>query len=203
MSVWEIIFIGIALSMDAFAVGMTNGMTEPRMKLGKTLGVAFAFGLFQFGMPLFGYACGTAFAALVARFAPWLSFFLLGAIGGKMVVDYAKEESAKNQSDCRKSLLPVAGRRGLTLGKLLVQAVATSLDALAVGVTLLAAERTAGLPMPVFFCTLAIGSVTFCLSAVAVEAGKRVGNRFSDGATLAGGGILIAIGLKILLEGIL
>ena len=199
MSVWEILLIGIALSMDAVAVGMTNGMVEPKMRVKKMICVAGAYALFQFLMPVAGYYCGYAFSSLVEKIAPWLSFALLAFIGGKMIFDFVKETLARRKGD----ETPVPVEQKLGAGKLLVQALATSIDALAVGVTLLAAETSQGLPFHVVFCALAIGAVTFTLSYAAVFAGKRIGNRFADKAGLLGGLILVAIGLKILIEGLI
>ena len=208
MSVWEIILIGIALSMDAVAVGMTNGMTEPKMAIRKMFLIAFAFGAFQFLMPVLGYYCSYAFAEFVSKIAPWLSFVLLGFLGGKMIFDFFKELRAekREQSESAGSEPSAESEEAakrpakLGLGKLLVQAVATSIDALAVGVTLLAAETQKGLPFHVLLCALVIGVITFSLSLGAVFAGKRVGNRFADKAALVGGLILVGIGLKILIE---
>lgn len=202
MSEPEILFIGTALSMDAFAVGMTNGMVEPKMRTLKALAIAFAFAFFQFGMPLLGYFLGTAFTDLVEKIAPYLSFALLLLLGAKMIFDCVKEEREKKK-ECTLRPFLIAQKNPLGIGKLLVQAVATSLDALAVGVTLLAAETGAGLPASVWLCALVIGAVTFSLSVIAVSVGKKTGDKFSDGAGFLGGVILIAIGLKILLEGIL
>lgn len=203
MSFFEIFLIGVALSMDAFAVGMSNGMAEPNMKTGKLCSVALAFALFQFGMPLLGYVSSGVFSALVAGIAPWLSFLLLGIIGGKMIYDYFREYFGRLKSGELCLRLPVREVRGLTAGKLFTQAVATSLDALAVGVTLLAVETKNGLPFHVVICAGVIGVITFCLSAIAVFLGKKAGSRFSDEATLAGGLTLVAIGVKLLIEGIL
>lgn len=198
MTVWEILLIGVALSMDAFAVGMTNGMSEPKMRPLKMLCVAGAYALFQFLMPVAGYYCGYAFAELVKKIAPWLSFALLGVIGGKMLFDFFKERSKR-----RKGERGWAQPKPLGAGKLFLQALATSIDALAVGVTLLAAEASGGLPFHVLYCALAIGGITFCLSMAAVFLGKRVGDRFANEAGLLGGLILLGIGLKILIEGLL
>lgn len=199
MAVWEILLIGVALSMDAVAVGMTNGMVEPKMKLAKSAGIAGMFAFFQFLMPVLGYYCGFAFSALVEKIAPWLSFALLAFLGGKMAVDFVRETLAAK----KEAATPVYTQKPLGAGKLFVQAVATSIDALAVGVTLLAAETTEGLPFHVVFCALLIGAVTFLLSFAAVFLGKKAGDRFAGRATLLGGIILIAIGVKILLEGLL
>ncbi|MDE7158034.1 MAG: manganese efflux pump MntP family protein [Clostridiales bacterium] len=191
MSVWEILLLGVALSMDAVAAGMTDGMTEPRMLPIKAVFIAFAFGLFQFLMPLVGYYCGYAFAELVGKIAPWLSFVLLGFLGGKMLLDGAKEDGNKTL---------VGGNKTTGAGKVLVQAVATSIDALAVGVTLLATETLSGLPDPVYLCALLIGETTAALSLLAIAIGKRVGNKLADRAEFLGGAILLLIGVKILLE---
>ncbi len=198
MSILDVILIGIALSMDAFAVSLSNGMAEPKMNYRKMLLIAGAFGLFQFLMPLLGYGCSYAFASLVEKIAPWLSFALLAFLGGKMIFDFFLERRAKKRGEEKSE-----ERTRLTLGKLLVQAVATSIDALAVGVTLLAAETAEGLPVNIFLCALTIGAITFSLSMIAVFAGGKVGDAFSDKATLLGGLILIGIGLKILIEGLL
>ena len=163
MSVWEIVLLGIALSMDA---------------------------VFQCLMPVLGYYCGAAFASAVEKIAPWLSFGLLAFIGGKMIFDCFKKEET-----CAE---PVGVK------KLFVQALATSIDALAVGVSLLAASTSAaGLPFSIWLCALTIGAITFSLSAGAVFLGKKIGNRLADKAELVGGLILIAIGLKILIESFL
>lgn len=200
MTIFEILLIGIALSMDAVAVSLSNGMTEPKMSFGKMLMIAFSFGLFQFLMPLLGYGCSYAFSSLVEKIAPWLSFALLGILGGKMIADFFKERRAAKAGE---SLEGNEKAAKLTLGKLLIQAIATSIDALAVGVTLLAVETTEGLPLNVALCALTIGMVTFSLSLVAVFAGGKVGNAFSDKAELLGGLILVGIGLKILIEGLI
>lgn len=201
MSGLEILLLGVALSMDAFAVGLTNGMVEPKMSLGKAALIALFYGGFQFFMPLVGYFGGSAFSVLVEKIAPWLSFALLGFIGGKMMIDSAREED--------KRLKPLAGgtplvcEKKLGLGRLVAQAFATSIDALAVGVSLLAQEVTGSLPFPAVLCAAVIGVVTFTISLFAVIFGKTAGNRFSDKAETVGGFILVLIGVKLLLEGVL
>lgn len=199
MTVFEVLLIGIALSMDAVAVGMTNGMTEPKMRLLKMALIAGAYALFQFLMPVLGYYCGYAFSSLVAKIAPWLSFALLGIIGGKMIFDFIAE-TVKRERGEPETEMP---EKKLGIGRLLVQALATSIDALAVGVALLAAETSEGLPFHVALCALIIGAVTFTLSFGAVAAGKRIGDRFADKAGLLGGLILVAIGIKLLVEGLI
>ena len=195
MQVWEIFVIGVALAMDAVATSLTNGMVEPKMRPLKMLLIAGTFGLFQFGMPLIGYYCSAAFYALVKQIAPWLSFALLVLIGGKMVFDAVNEMGTR-----RRTLFHTEKKLGA--GKLLMQAVATSLDALAVGVTFLAVEASSALPFHAAVCALVIGIVTFVLSLLAVMAGKSAGSRFSEKAELLGGIVLVAIGVKLLLEGV-
>ena len=162
VSVWEIVLIGAALAMDAVAVGMASGMTEPRMRMAKAVAMALTFALFQFGMPLIGYFCGYAFSAVVEKIAPWLSFALLLLIGGKMVADCVKEQYEERHSGLMRPMLGAhaAPDRIAWAGRLLAQGIATSLDALAVGVTLLASEMSEGLPFPVVGCAAVIGAVT-------------------------------------------
>lgn len=193
MSVLEIFILGAALSMDAFAVGMTNGMSEPKMKYKKVALIAFAYGFFQFLMPLIGYYGSAALSDLLGKIAPWLSFALLAFLGGKTVIDCTSGEGSRFLSE----------RKTLRAGRLLAQAVATSIDALAVGVSLRAQEAAAGLPFHAALCALVIGAVTFCLSFAAVCAGRTAGDRFAEKAELAGGLVLVALGVKLLMEGVL
>ena len=198
MTLWEIFLIGAALAMDAVAVSMSDGMAEPRMRPAKAVIVALTFALFQFAMPVAGYYCGYAFAAIVERAAPWISFLLLGFIGGKMIFDGVKELRAKKKGRA----LP-HDARPLGMGKLFLQGVATSLDALAVGVTFLAAQTQSALPLHAVWCAAAVGAVTFALALPAVFLGKRAGSSAAEAAGIAGGAVLVAIGLKLLLEGLL
>ena len=205
MTILEILLIGAALAMDAVAVGMASGMAEPHMRLRKVLLIAGTFALFQFGMPLVGYSCGYAFSAVVERIAPYLSFALLLFIGGKMIFDCVGEMREKQAAALlRPMLLPrVRPTQAAFLGKLLAQGVATSLDALAVGVTLLATEMEGGLPFHVAVCAVIIGVVTFALSFAGVQVGRKAGDKFADTAGLFGGVVLTLIGIKLLVEGLL
>ena len=196
MDVWEVFLIGAALALDAVAVGMTDGMTEPRMRPAKSFAVAATFGLFQFAMPVLGYYCGYAFSSLVREIAPYLSFALLALLGGKMLVCGVKELRGEQKRR-------VSAKKTLTAGKLFLQAVATSLDALAVGVTFLALDSASALPFHAALCALVVGVVTFLMSLAAVETGRRMGSVLSEGTEALGGGVLMLIGLKILLEGVL
>ncbi len=196
MQLWEVFVIGAGLAMDAVAVSLTDGMTEPKMRVGKMLLIAGAFAFFQFFMPLVGYACGYAFFSLVQKIAPYLSFALLALIGGKMIFDSARELMQRRKGKAEPP-------RGTGAFALLGQAVATSVDALAVGVTLLAAKTQGELPAHVLVCALIIGLVTLVLSLGALAVGKKAGDRFADKAGFFGGAVLLLIGLKILLEGVL
>ena len=190
MSIYDIVFLGAALSMDAAAVGMANGMAEPGMSRKKMLLIALFYGVFQGGMPLLGYYGSAAFSSLVERIAPWLSFLLLGFLGGKMLLDAAREEEER--------YLRKRGKLGLSA--LTAQAVATSIDALAVGVSFMAQEAAGSLAVGVPLCTLIIAVTTFLLSLVAVQVGKLAGDKFSGGAQKTGGLVLLLIGIKLLFE---
>lgn len=214
MGILEILFVGVALAMDACAIAMTNGMTDVKMPLRKTLTIGGFFGFFQFLMPLIGFfvtgVVASAFMATFETISAWVSFVLLVVLGGKMLFESVKEIRAK-KCVCTKSENgnAIAGEDcvcvcgGLSLGRLTVQAIATSIDALAVGVTLqMAAISAEGLALGVWGATLLIGGVTFALSVAAVYIGKAVGNKLADKAELIGGLVLIAIGLKLLIEGL-
>ena len=190
MSIFDIVLLGAALSMDAAAVGMANGMAEPRMSRQKTFLIALFFGFFQGGMPLLGYFGSSVFSSLVGRIAPYLSFMLLLFLGGKMLIDAASEEEERF----------LVRREGLRLPALTAQAVATSVDALAVGVSFMAQEAAGALPLGVPFCALIIAATTFLLSLAAVQVGKLAGDKFSGGAQKIGGLVLVLIGIKLLFE---
>lgn len=182
------ILLGAGLAMDAFSVSLANGLNEPKMKKGRLCGIAGVFALFQFAMPIIGWVCVhtvmqyfTAFGKLI----PWIAFGLLLFIGGKMLVEGIKggEEDEK----------PAVGFAGL-----LVQGVATSIDALSVGFTIADYEG-----LSAFVCCLVIAVVTFFLCVGGLVLGKKFGTKFTGKASIFGGIILIAIGLKIFIEGIL
>ena len=190
MSIFDIVLLGAALSMDAAAVGMANGMAEPRMSRQKTFLIALFFGFFQGGMPLLGYFGSSVFSSLVGRIAPYLSFMLLLFLGGKMLIDAASEEEERF----------LVRRERLRLPALTAQAVATSVDALAVGVSFMAQEAAGSLPLGVPFCALIIAATTFLLSLAAVQVGKLAGDKLSGGAQKIGGLVLVLIGIKLLFE---
>jgi putative Mn2+ efflux pump MntP len=184
MDLLTVLFIALGLSMDAVAVAMASGCAagKGRLDVRRALLLAALFGFFQSLMPVIGWLAGLAFKGTIARFDHWLAFVLLAFIGGKMI------REARRGGDCR-----VRGN-AMGLAVMLGLAVATSIDALAVGLSFsLLAVSIAG---PV----LIIGAVTFVLSLAAVFVGRRFGGWLAGKAEVLGGLILIAIGLKILLE---
>ncbi len=190
MSVFEIVLLGVALAMDAVAVGMTDGMSEPKMRLLKAAGIAGAFGLFQFFMPLLGYCAGSAFTNFLSKIAPVLSFTILAFLGVKMIFGCVRELTEKH---------PPLLKRERAVGewKLFLQALATSIDALAIGVTLSALEGSGTLALSPILCSVVIGAVTFVLSFAAVLIGRKAGAMLADQAELFGGAVLVVIGFKI------
>lgn len=211
MEIFELLLVAVALSMDAFAVGMTNGMTEPKMKIGRVLLIAAFYGVFQCLMPLIGYWTSNVFSDLIGKIAPWVSFVLLGFIGGKMIFDGVKEFVERKKEPVRVAEAEIALSeekervvdKKLDVKTLTLQAFATSIDALAVGVSFLALATQGTLCLNVWWDSAIIGAITFMLSIGAVYIGKAIGDKLADKATIVGGGVLVAIGLKILIEGLL
>lgn len=183
----SILLIGVSLSMDALAISITNGMTLKDFSLRHALWMGLYFGGFQFLMPLLGCLLGSAVSGYVSAFGPYISFFLLAFIGGKMLLDSLRP--AKNDEDEDSS-----GMTRLSHSRLLLMAIATSIDALAVGVTFAFLE-VAIVPAVSF-----IGITTFIFSAAGVLIGNIFGAKWKNKAEFAGGAILILIGLKILIE---
>ena len=181
MGMMELFLIGVGLSMDAFAVAVCKGLSMPETRWREGTVIALFFGGFQALMPLAGWALGRQFEQYITRVDHWIAFLLLGWIGGKMIWDAFHGEGAS----CR---------AGFNLRELLMLAVATSIDALAVGVTF------AFLKVSILPAVGLIGCTTFVLSLAGVWTGRRFGGKLKDKATLAGGVILCLIGLKILLE---
>ncbi|MBE7100288.1 MAG: manganese efflux pump [Clostridiales bacterium] len=216
MSIAEIVLLGIALSMDACAVGMTDGMTHPKMRVYRVTLIAVLFGFFQFLMPLLGYyvtgLLADAFLSTFEKISAWVSFGLLAFLGGKMVFDAVSEwreaKREKEETDGAGTSLtaeacPHCLRKELGFGQLILQAIATSIDALAVGVTLQMAALSSGLALGAWGATCVIGVITLGLVFGAVYIGKAIGNKLADKAEFIGGLVLVAIGVKILLETLL
>ena len=182
MGIAELLLIGVGLSMDAFAASVCKGLGMRTIRWRQGLVIALFFGGFQAAMPLIGWALGRQFEAYITSIDHWIAFLLLGYIGGKMIWD-AFHEGEEEQA---------AGQ--FALKALFLLAVATSIDALAVGITF------AFLRVSIVPAAALIGGTTFAISLVGVWIGHRFGSRYKRRATLAGGVILCLIGLKILLE---
>lgn len=196
MGILDIMLTGVGLSMDAAAISMTNGMNEPKMKLPKILLIALFYGVAQGLMPLIGYYAGSLFAEAVAKIAPWIALVLLGFIGGKMIFEAIRAFKKKKNGEEAEEAKP------LSIGALAAQAIATAIDALAVGVSLVALDKSGALAVNIFVAASMIAVTTFVISLISVFIGKKFGELLSDKAELVGGLILVAIGLKIFIEGV-
>ena len=185
MTLTELLLISVGLAMDAFAVSVCKGLSMKKIDLKGGVITALFFGVFQGVMPAIGYFLGSRFANVISSFSHWVSFGLLAIIGGKMVFEAIKgDDEDEGGKEYR-----------LDIKELLLLAIATSIDALAVGIVF-AAEKT-----DLFFSVTMIGVITFALSLVGVFIGHKFGSRYEKGAEIAGGFILIGIGVKLLLEG--
>ena len=180
MRFWELLVLAVGLSMDAFAVSVCKGLSLSRVRVRDCLTAGVWFGAFQALMPLAGYFLGSAFAEKITAVDHWIAFVLLGLIGANMIRESFGEAEGVSSA--------------MTPGAMLPLAVATSIDALAVGVTF------ALLTIRIVPAVLTIGVITCALSAVGVKLGSVFGARWRNRAELAGGIILILLGTKILLE---
>lgn len=181
------ILLGVGLAMDAFSVSLANGLNEPCMKKSRMTTMSGIFALFQFAMPFIGWICVSTIAQYFAAFEkliPWIALGLLGFIGGKMLI-----EGFKESGECQEQK-PAAG-----IGALLVQGVATSIDALSVGFTIADYNFAEAL----LACFL-IGFVTFFICFAGIVIGKKAGTKLAGKAGVFGGAILIAIGLEIFIS---
>ncbi len=182
MSIAELFILAVGLSMDAFAVSVCKGLSLGKIKLKHMLTAGLWFGSFQALMPMAGYFLGTFFAELVVKYSHWIAFILLLLIGGNMI----KESFSKSEE--------VSG--SMSVKVMLMLAVATSIDALAVGVSF------AFLKVNIMWAVLFIGGITFLVSAAGIKAGSIFGSKYKSKAELTGGIILILIGIKIVLDGL-
>ena len=191
MFVVNSILFGVGLAMDAFSVSVANGLNEPNMPARRVLLVAGTFALFQTAMPLAGWLCvhsiAEAFQAF-QPFIPWIALALLLFIGIKMIREGLQEETEREEEEEKKLL------RG---GALLVQGIATSIDALSVGFTIAEYDLLSALVEAVI-----IGAVTFGICVLGVKLGKRLGLKLAGKASVFGGIILILIGLEIFITGV-
>lgn len=186
MTLLEIFLVGIGLSMDAFAVAICKGLAMPTISRKQTLLIAAYFGVFQALMPLTGWLLGSQFARHVTKMAPWIAFVLLAWIGGNMI----RESLSKKEEDEEVESAELRHK------ELFMLAIATSIDALAVGVSFSMVE----LAIPIGAAAALIGCTTFAISVGGVFVGHIFGARYKNRAEFVGGAILILIGVKILLE---
>jgi putative Mn2+ efflux pump MntP len=185
MSLAELFLIGVSLSMDAFAVSVAKGLKMPRINYRHGFIIALFFGGFQALMPFLGWLLGSSFSQYIERFDHWIAFGLLALIGGKMIYETLRggEEEEEETGD------------RLDIKELTLMSVATSIDALAVGISFaILPDTNIGLSV------LLIGCTTFAISLIGVIVGNRFGAKYQSKAELLGGIVLVLIGLKILLE---
>ncbi len=185
MRIWELLLLAAGLAMDAFAVSLCQGLYQKRLRYTQAAVIALFFGLFQAFMPVLGWLLGTQFAHYITEYDHWIAFALLAFLGAKMLFD-----ALRRQDDARSA----PEREKLRIGELFLLAIATSIDALAVGVTF------AFLSVRVVPAVCLIGCITFALSVLGVKLGTVFGMKYKSRAELAGGIILILLGVKILLE---
>jgi len=185
LGIIEVILLSVGLAMDAFSVSVCKGLSMKKIDRRGAFMTALFFGVFQAGMPVVGYLLGSRFTDKIESIDHWIAFILLAFIGGKMIFEALTEKEEEAE-----------GEYHLNYGELTVLAIATSIDALAVGLVF-AASKTS-----IIFPVAMIGMITFALSLAGVVIGHRFGGKFGSKAEIAGGAILIFIGLKLLLEGV-
>lgn len=190
---WSVMFffnsalLGVGLAMDAFSVSLANGLNESEMKKNKMCGIAGVFAGFQFAMPMIGWICVhtiVQYFKAFERFIPWIALILLAFIGGKMLIGGIRSKDVDEK------------KPEIKIGALLIQGIATSIDALSVGFTI--AEY--GWLMA-FVSALIIAVVTFAICMAGLVIGKKFGTKLSDKAQILGGSLLIAIGIEIFITG--
>lgn len=180
MEILELIFISIGLAMDAFAVSICKGLSVKKVKAKHYFIAGGYFGGFQAIMPLIGYLLGISFQNLIVSIDHWIAFILLGIIGINMIKESLGDDENINDSFSFKDMFPLA--------------IATSIDALAIGITF------AFLKVNIILAVFLIGTITFVFSALGIKIGSIFGDKFKNKAELIGGIVLIIIGIKILLE---
>lgn len=186
MGIFELFILAVGLSMDAFAVSICKGLCVQKTTIKHMCIAGLWFGGFQALMPFIGYTLGSAFTEYIIAIDHWVAFVLLGLIGGNML----KEALGGDDDDCECS----CEINPFGIKTMFLMAVATSIDALAVGVTF------AFLRVDIIWAITFIGITTFCFSAIGIKIGSIFGSKFKSKAELAGGLILIGLGIKILLE---
>ncbi len=192
------ILLGVGLAMDAFSVSIANGLEEPSMRKRRVCAIAGVYSLFQFAMPLTGWFFVHSLAEMFIAFQPfipWIALILLVFIGSKMIIEGISKKNKDKDEECTKTEEPA---KKITLALLLVQGLATSIDALSVGFTIAEYKVSSA-----FLSSLIIGIVTFGICVAGLVFGRKLGKKFSDKATIIGGLILIGIGLEIFIKSFL
>lgn len=188
--VFNSVLLGVGLAMDAFSVSLANGLSEPNMKKGRMSMIAGVYAFFQWFMPLAGWICVHTileYFKVFEKFIPWIALLLLLYIGGGMLIEGIKNEPEDEEND----------RKRLGFKTLIVQGVATSIDALSVGFTI--AEYNFVMAL---IAALIIAAVTFAICMGGLAIGKKFGTKLANKATIFGGIILIGIGLEIFIKGV-
>lgn len=192
---WDFVFIinsillGIGLAMDAFSVSMTNGLNEPKMKIFRMNMIAGVYALFQFIMPMIGWVCIHTIVVYFQsfdKFIPWIALILLAYIGGKMLIEGIKNKDEEIESD-----------KKLPFITLIIQGIATSIDALSVGFTIADYKLLSAI-----MTSLIIAIVTFGICMIGLLIGKKIGTKLNNKAAILGGFILIGIGIEIFVKNI-
>lgn len=199
---WGIIFflnsilLGVGLAMDAFSVSLTNGLNEQKMKFGRISFIAGCYAFFQFAMPMVGWVCVHTVVTYFTKFEmfiPWVALVLLLFIGGKMLLESIRDIIAEKRGETKEE----EKVKTLSFGVLILQGIATSIDALSVGFTI----ADYGL-VKALVCGLIIAIVTFGICVAGLLIGKKVGTKLGNKAGILGGIILIGIGIEIFVKGI-
>lgn len=185
MGIIGLILLSAGLAMDAFSVAVCKGLSMKKLNIRSGIIIALFFGVFQGAMPLIGYFLGSRFSGYINSVSHWVAFILLGIIGGKMIWEAFHDEETETETEYK-----------LALGELTVLSVATSIDALAVGIVFAAAK------VNLILSVIMIAVITFVISFAGVVIGNKFGSRFEKKAEITGGVILILIGLKMLLDGL-
>lgn len=188
MAIWELVTLAVGLAMDAFAVSVCKGLSMKKASLKQGAICGAWFGVFQALMPFLGYLLGSLFAEAINSFDHWVAFVLLCLIGANML-----KEAFSGCEECQSEK-----NADLSVKTMFVMAVATSIDALAVGVSPLGTQEGTNIVLAISL----IGVITFAMCVLGVKIGSLFGSRYEKGAQIAGGSILIVLGLKILLDGL-
>lgn len=195
--IFNSIALGVGLAMDAFSVSIANGLNEPGMTKRKMCGVAGTYAAYQFAMPMIGWFCVHTIAEqfeVFRKFIPWIALALLAWIGGKMLIEGIRDYRAGKSEEKETT----AAAACLGFGTLMVQGIATSIDALSVGFTI--ADYGTAMALA---CSVLVAVTTFVICMAGLLFGKKFGGRLSDKATILGGIILIGIGIEIFVKGVL